>query len=95
MRVVGRSKLTDAQGNSFPSNHAANCVAGAIILAICFPRRRYFFYIFALLVVYSRIYLGVHYPSDILGGAVVGLIAGYLASIFTVIQLKALSNLEP
>ena len=90
----GVRKLTDAHGNSFPSNHAANCVAAAFILAICFPRRRYLFYIFAALVCYSRVYLGVHYPSDVLGGAFVGLTAGCLAAFFTVFQLKHWSPLD-
>lgn len=85
-------KLTDAHGNSFPSNHAANCTAAALILGLCFPRRRYFFYIFAALVGYSRIYLGVHYPSDVLGGVVVGLMAGYCAAPFALNQFKPWSK---
>lgn len=67
LRPVG-----DAHGASFPSNHATNMFAAAFILSAFFPRGRYYFYTFAALVALSRVTLGVHYPSDILGGAVLG-----------------------
>lgn len=58
----------------FPSCHAANTCALAAFLSLLF-RKRYItiaLAIWSLLVSYSRIYLGVHYPSDILGGFIVG-----------------------
>lgn len=73
LRPVG-----DAHGFSFPSNHAANCFAGALILAHFFPRYRYFFYTFALIIALSRVSLGVHYPSDILAGGVLGSACAWL-----------------
>jgi undecaprenyl-diphosphatase len=39
-------------------------------------KRKILFFIYPIIVVYSRIYLGVHYPSDIIGGALLGLIFG-------------------
>lgn len=71
LRPVG-----EAHGTSFPSNHAANCFAGAVVLAWYFRRGRYYFYIFAALVAISRPALGVHYPSDILAGALLGSVVG-------------------
>jgi undecaprenyl-diphosphatase len=68
----------DAHGASFPSNHAANCFAGAVILSWFFPLGRDLFYVFAFFVGLSRIALGVHYPSDVLGGAILGLVVGFL-----------------
>jgi undecaprenyl-diphosphatase len=68
----------DAHGASFPSNHAANCFAGAVVLSWFFPWGRDLFYIFAALVSYSRIALGVHYPSDVIGGAMLGIVVGFL-----------------
>ena len=71
-------KVGDASGPSFPSNHAANCFAGAVILAWYFKSKRYFFYGFAGLVAISRVALGVHYPSDVLAGAMLGIVVGLL-----------------
>jgi undecaprenyl-diphosphatase len=60
-------------GYSFPSSHAVNNFAGALILAYFFPRGRWWLFGFASLVAFSRVYVGVHYPSDVAGGAVIGL----------------------
>jgi undecaprenyl-diphosphatase len=57
---------------SFPSGHAATSFAAATILAFAFPRVAPLFYILASAVGFSRVYLGVHYPLDIVGGAVLG-----------------------
>lgn len=70
-----------AGGYSFPSNHALNNFAAAIFLMRLFPKYKWIFLVVACLVSISRIYLGVHYPSDVIGGALVGVAFGYLFSI--------------
>lgn len=63
-------------GFSFTSNHAANTFAGAIYLAQWLPQGRIVFIAIAATVAYSRVYVGVHYPLDVLVGAILGIIVG-------------------
>jgi undecaprenyl-diphosphatase len=62
---------------SFPSNHAFNNFAAAAFIYRFFPKLKWALFITAALIAISRIYLGLHYPSDVLGGAIFGLISGY------------------
>lgn len=66
-------------GKSFPSNHAANMFALATFLSLVFRRGSVIFFATACLVGYSRIYCGVHYPLDVLGGALLGCACGGLS----------------
>lgn len=67
---------------SFPSNHATNLFTAATVTSLCFKKMAFIAYTCALLVGYSRVYLGVHYPSDILGGAIWGIMMGTLGYLF-------------
>lgn len=64
----------------FVSSHAANFSAIAMLVSLVMRHRLVTISMFgwALLQCYSRMYLGVHYPGDILGGIVVGVLAGWL-----------------
>ncbi len=63
---------------SFPSAHAMNMFAAAALLTLLYPKRAVWFYLFAVPVAFSRIYVGVHYPLDFLAGAIVGSAIGIL-----------------
>lgn len=69
------------KGYSFPSGHAAVAFAGATVLSVYESRYRLWLYILAFLIAMSRIYLGKHYPSDIIIGAILGYLIGTLALI--------------
>jgi undecaprenyl-diphosphatase len=80
--VQGLHMLVDCgPGKSFPSSHAVNNFAVATAFSFYYPRWRFWFLGFASLVALSRPAVGVHYPSDILGGALLGaaLAAGVIA----------------
>lgn len=64
-------------GRSFPSSHAVNHFAGAWVLAHYLPKLRWIFFSIAGAVAFSRVYVGVHYPSDVVGGALIGAAIGY------------------
>ncbi|MCF7885041.1 MAG: phosphatase PAP2 family protein [Candidatus Marinimicrobia bacterium] len=64
----------------FVSSHAANTFAGATFITnlVDIKNLRWIMYVWAGVVSYSRIYLGVHYPGDIIGGAILGILLGLM-----------------
>jgi undecaprenyl-diphosphatase len=70
------SKLSKGPGEildpSFPSAHAGFSFMMATLLAHWFPRYRILFFLVAAFIGWTRIYLGVHYPTDVIAGALLG-----------------------
>jgi undecaprenyl-diphosphatase len=58
--------------SSFPSGHSATAAAGALTLSVLYPAFAPVLVISAFLVVLSRVYLGVHFPFDVLAGVAIG-----------------------
>jgi undecaprenyl-diphosphatase len=79
---------------SFPSNHVANCFAAAFFLSFSYRQGTPFFLIMAAIVGYSRIYVGEHYPLDVLGGALLGGICTLLIMMSWVIVRTWMSNIK-
>jgi undecaprenyl-diphosphatase len=63
---------------SFPSSHAVNNFAAAVFFYKIFPNLKWILFIIAFLIAFSRIYVGKHYPSDVIGGAIIGSAIGYI-----------------
>jgi len=81
---------------SFPSSHAVNNFAAAVFFYRLFPRLKPVLLITASLVALSRPYLGIHYPSDIIGGALIGWGFGYIFSEgILYIDLKLREKINP
>ncbi len=62
----------------FPSSHAANLFSQGIVIGTFYKRSQIYLYVIALLVCLSRVYLGVHYPSDVVGGAIYGALIAFI-----------------
>jgi len=73
-------KLSDGGSPSFPSGHTEAAFATATSLSLAFPKWYVIApsYIWAGAVGYSRMHLGVHYPSDVLAGAIIGSASSYM-----------------
>ncbi|MBE0433126.1 phosphatase PAP2 family protein [candidate division WOR-3 bacterium] len=70
---------TDRLDSSFPSGHTTFAFTQAVVYSHYNPRLRIPMFVYAALVGFSRVYLAKHYPSDVLGGAALGIAVGLVA----------------
>ncbi|MFH1473573.1 MAG: phosphatase PAP2 family protein [Candidatus Aenigmatarchaeota archaeon] len=76
-------------GPSFPSGHTQRAFSGAVVLGSFYKKFSKLFFALALLVGISRIYIGVHYPFDILSGSINGFLIG---SIVLILPIKKIAK---
>jgi undecaprenyl-diphosphatase len=84
------------QNGSFTSSHAANHFGLAMFLFITlrsvWGNWCWLFFVWAAVICYSQVYIGIHFPLDIIGGALLGSVAGYITgNLF----LKTAGPLDP
>lgn len=79
--VPQRRRVRMPSSTSFPSGHSASAAAFAVAVGDLLPAHRIPLRAAASIVAFSRVYTGVHYPSDVLVGAAVGALLGRLASL--------------
>ena len=78
---------------SFPSNHAANSFVFATVLSYFYEKNKTFLYILASAIAFSRVYVGVHYPLDIVSGAIIGYIISWMIlSMWVIIKMRELKR---
>jgi membrane-associated phospholipid phosphatase len=85
LQSVIHLRLAHCPGNgSFTSSHAANHFGIAAFIIWClvpyWGKKSYMFWLWAAVICYAQVYVGVHYPGDILGGAVLGILIGTLVA---------------
>lgn len=81
-------------GFSFPSTHALLAFALVVVIGQKETRWKWWFYVLAFLISFSRVYIGHHYPLDVIAGGVTGVLIGYTVVVLNLryIRVKALSQ---
>jgi undecaprenyl-diphosphatase len=83
--------VTHAPDTSFPSDHAILAFAVTTVLATVSRRLAAWLLAFSVVLLFARVYIGVHYPTDVIGGAVLGAASGW--AIVHVAQLSPIARL--
>ncbi len=91
IHLIGKKKSSF----SFPSAHAANFFAIATVFSYFYDKYQSIFWFFAVVVAFSRIAIGVHYPFDVAGGAFLGLLtATALLTIYKTFLSRSQTKIE-
>ena len=77
----------------FVSSHAANIFSAAVVLSYFYPKNKKIFFTIASLVAFSRVYVGVHYPADIIFGGLLGYgLAWAVLSMWVIIKMREIKK---
>jgi len=93
--VFGFTPLVGESGSSFPSGHAAFLFALALVVFYYNRKMGIWYLVLALVNGLARVYTGVHWPMDILGGAIIGLASGFFTHWLVKPIFEKLSAAEP
>ena len=77
-QIINHLVAPSGENLSFPSNHAANNATLATIFSSVYYHLRYIFWGIVIIVMFSRVYIGVHYPLDVISGCILGTFYGLL-----------------
>ncbi|GIS54101.1 hypothetical protein Ct9H90mP29_11430 [bacterium] len=78
---------------SMPSNHAANIFTFAVILSYFYERYKTPLFLLAYLIAFSRVYVGVHYPGDVLVGSIFGYALGWIIlTLWVILKMRELKR---
>ena len=78
---------------SMPSNHAANIFSFAVILSYFYEKYKRPLFVLAFLIAFSRVYVGVHYPGDVIVGSLVGYALAWLVlTLWVILKMRELKR---
>ena len=94
MSIEGLNLLVSKGGKwSMPSNHASNMFSLAVILSYFYGRFKVILFFLATVIAISRVYVGVHYPGDVIIGALIGYIISWtVITLWVIIKMRELKR---